>query len=308
MTTSRGTPLAERVLPPPLPAHSPPSSGWHTRVSSLMRSRSGLLGATIVAVMLVVAAAPGQLAPQDPNKQVLIRYLQPPTLFVSWFGTDNLGRDILSRTIYGARVSLAIGLSATVLAGTFGVTLGLVAGYSGGVLDDLLMRLADIQLAFPYLLLAIAIIGVLGTSILNLILVLAIANWVVYARLVRAEVLSLRGREFVIAARCVGARTPRLLLRHLLPNVLPSIIVIATFGVANAIIAEAGLSFLGMGVPPEIPSWGGMLADGRARIDTAWWQALFPGLAIVVAVLGINLLGDHLREELDPRSQSRSAW
>ncbi len=308
MTTKRDTQEAERVHPPLLPARWLATSRWRYRFGSLMRSRSGLLGATIVAVMLVVAAAPGQLAPQDPNKQVLIRYLQPPTPFVSWFGTDNLGRDILSRTIYGARVSLAIGLSATVLAATCGVTLGLVAGYSGGVLDDLLMRVADVQLAFPYLLLAIAIIGVLGASMLNLILVLAIANWVVYARLVRAEVLSLRSLEFVTAARCVGAGMPRLLLRHFFPNVVPSIIVIATFGIANAIIAEAGLSFLGMGVPPEIPSWGGMLADGRARIDTAWWQALFPGLAIVVGVLGINLLGDHLREELDPRGRSRTVF
>ena len=281
-------------------------AGWRSQLRGLRHSRSGLVGLAIVTVVLVMALAPSAVATQDPNRQVLLQYLKPPSLAAP-MGTDHLGRDMLSRVIYGARVSVAIGLSATVVATLIGVSVGLLAGYGGGLVDDVLMRLADVQLAFPFLLLAIAIIGVLGTSLMNLIVVVGIANWVVYARVVRSEVLSFRGREFVTAARCVGAPVSRLLLRHILPNVVPSVIVIATFGVANAIIAEAGLSFLGMGVPPEIPSWGGMLADGRTRIDTAWWQAFFPGVAIVVTVLGINLLGDYLRDVLDPYTQSRGA-
>jgi peptide/nickel transport system permease protein len=280
--------------------------GWRGQIRGVRRSRSGLIGLVIVVVVVLMALVPAVFAPRDPNRQTLLQILKPPSP-ASLMGTDQLGRDILSRVVYGARVSVAIGLSATIFASLAGVTCGLLAGYFGGIIDDALMRLADVQLAFPFLLLAIAIIGVLGASLLNLIIVLGIANWVVYARVVRSEVLSVRSREFVTAARCTGASTTRILARHVLPNIVPSVIVIATFGVANAIIAEAGLSFLGMGVPPEIPSWGGMLADGRARIDTAWWQAFFPGVAILITVLGINLLGDHLRDVLDPYTQSRGS-
>jgi peptide/nickel transport system permease protein len=280
--------------------------GWRGQLRGLRYSRNGLVGLIIVGGVLLMALAPALLAPQDPNRQVLIQYLKPPSPGAP-LGTDHLGRDMLSRVIFGARVSVAIGLSATVLATLLGVSVGLLAGYFGGLMDDVLMRFADVQLAFPFLLLAIAIIGVLGTSLVNLIVVLGIANWVVYARVVRSEVLSFRSREFVTAARCVGATVPRLLLRHILPNVVPSIVVIATFGVANAIIAEAGLSFLGMGVPPEIPSWGGMLSEGQLYVFNRWWLAAFPGLAILVTVLGINLLGDYLRDVLDPYTQSRGA-
>lgn len=259
----------------------------------------------IVLVLLLTAAAPGLLAPYDPNEQFLLDNRQPPLSPGYVLGTDQLGRDVLSRVIYGARTSLAIGLSASVIAAVAGVTLGLVAGYRGGATDNLVMRAADVQLTFPFILLAIAIIGVLGASVRNVIAVTGIANWVYYARVVRSESLSVRERDYVQAARALGASTARLLARHILPNVAASIIVVFTFGVANAIVAEAGLSFLGMGVPVAIPSWGGMLADGRGYVDTLWWLALFPGLAIVLSVLGINLLGDFLRDVLDPHMTHR---
>ena len=216
-------------------------------------------------------------------------------------GTDTLGRDVLSRLLYGARVSLVVGLTAVAVAGAIGVALGLVAGYYRGWLDDLLMRVGDIHLAFPVLLLGVALLSVLGASLVNLILVLAVSGWVTYARIVRGETLSLVEREFVAAARALGAGDGHVIWRHILPNVWPPIIVVATFSVARMIIAEASLSFLGLGIPPPAPSWGAMLDEGRNYITTGWWLALFPGLAILILVLGINLVGDWLRDLLDPR-------
>jgi peptide/nickel transport system permease protein len=216
-------------------------------------------------------------------------------------GTDTLGRDVLSRLLHGARISLIVGLAAVLVAGVVGGGLGLVAGYRGGWADDLLMRLGDIQLAFPVLLLGVAVIAVLGASLTNMILVLGASGWVTYARIARGETLSLKERDFVAAARALGAPARHVVARHLLPNVLPPLLVVTTFSVARTIIAEASLSFLGLGLPPPTPSWGAMLDEGRNYITTGWWLALFPGLAILLLVLAINLCGDWLRDALDPR-------
>jgi peptide/nickel transport system permease protein len=272
----------------------------------LGRDGSALAGlAVIVATVLVAAAAPA-LAPTDPVRNDLLARLTPPMWLAGGdrahpLGTDTLGRDVLSRLIYGARVSLVVGLAAVAMAGVIGVALGLVAGYYRGWLDDSLMRLGDIHLAFPVLLLGVALLSVLGASLANLILVLALSGWVTYARIVRGETLSLVEREFVAAARALGAKDLHVLSRHILPNVWPPIIVVATFSVARVIIAEASLSFLGLGIPPPAPSWGAMLDEGRNYITTGWWLALFPGLAILALVLGVNLVGDWLRDLLDPR-------
>lgn len=274
---------------------------------SLLRSRSALIGLLVWVVILAFALAPGLIAPYDPNKPYFRDRLQPPLSSDSQtyvLGTDQLGRDILSRVIYGARTSVIVGVMVVFVSGVLGTTWGLLAGYHGGLADNVLMRLVDIQLAFPFILLAIAIIGGLGTSVRNVILVIGLASWVPYARVVRGESLAIREKAYIESARSIGASSGRIMWRHVLPNVAPSMIVIATFGLANAIIMEAGLSFLGMGVPLEIPSWGGMLADGRQFVDTSWWLAVFPGLAIFFAVLATNLLGDQLRDVLDPYIQA----
>ncbi|PYM88275.1 MAG: peptide ABC transporter permease [Candidatus Rokuibacteriota bacterium] len=261
-----------------------------------------LAGALVVLAAVVVAVAAPALAPGDPIKNSLLDRLTPPT----WggehpLGTDTLGRDVASRLLHGARVSLLVGFSAVLLAGVSGVVLGLVSGWYRGWLDDVLMRLGDVQLAFPVLVLAVAVLAVLGASVVNLILVLGVTGWITYARIVRGEVLTLRERDFVAAARALGADDAWILRRHLLPNVLPPITVVATFSVARTIVAEASLSFLGLGIPAPAPSWGAMLDEGRNYITTGWWLALFPGLAILLLVLGINLVGDWLRDVLDPR-------
>jgi peptide/nickel transport system permease protein len=275
----------------------------------VLRNRGGFVGFLIVVVNIAVALLAPVLGPHDPLDQDIARRLLPPAWFAGgspehFLGTDQLGRDILSRIIYGSRISLLIGLLSVALSLPIGVCVGLVAGYFGGRLDDVIMRLADVQLAFPFILLAITIAGVLGPSPRNVILILAIGGWVVYARLARGQVLSLREKEFVEAARGLGLGHGRILLRHVLPNVLTPIIVVATFSVAQMILLESSLSFLGLGVQPPTPSWGGMLNDGRAYITIAWWLMTFPGAAIMLTVLGINFLGDWLRDLLDPRLQS----
>ncbi|MFB3817745.1 MAG: ABC transporter permease [Candidatus Methylomirabilales bacterium] len=274
----------------------------------LVRNKAAMLGLSIVLAVAASAVLAAWVAPADPTAQAVVKRLKPP----GWraeggplavLGTDHLGRDILSRLVFGARISLVIGLSAVALAGTIGTLLGLVAGYRGGRVDDLCMRLTDTMLAMPFILLALAVIAVLGPSLRNIIVVLGVTSWVSYARVVRAEVLSLRTREFVSAAQALGGGGGRIVFRHLLPNVLTPVIVIATLEVARMVILESALSFLGLGIPPPTPTWGGMLADGRAYLSTAWWLATFPGLCIMLTVLGINLLGDWLRDALDPRLQ-----
>jgi peptide/nickel transport system permease protein len=275
-------------------------------------SAGARLGLATLFLVLLCALVPGRVAPADPNEQRLVARFVPPasrTLdgSLAVLGTDQLGRDVLSRLVFGARTSVLIGLSAVLVAGLTGASLGLLAGVRGGVWDHAVMRLADLQFAFPFILLAITVIGVLGPSIRNIVLVVGLANWVCYARVVRAESLAVREKAYVDAARALGLSLPRIVGRHVLPNVSASLIVVATFGVAGAVLTEAGLSFLGLGVPLDIPSWGGMLAEGRQFVDTRYWLALFPGIALFLTVMAINLLGDALRDALDPYVQARQA-
>ena len=300
-----------QVLTAPVPAVAVPAARRRRgTLDALRRSKTALFGLAILAVVVLCALLADLLAPYPPNDQALEQRFLPPVGLTRGevvgtvehlLGTDHLGRDILSRIIHGARVSLLVGVSAVTISGTLGVLLGLLSGYYGGKVDAVIMRLADIQLAFPFVLLAIAIVAVVGVGIQNEIAVLGLAGWVVYARVVRGDVLSIREREFVVAARVIGASDAAIIFRHILPNVLTPVIVIASFAVANVIILEAALSFLGLGVEPKIPTWGGMLADGRTYLSTAWWPATLPGLAIMFTVLGINMIGDWLRDVLDPR-------
>jgi peptide/nickel transport system permease protein len=291
----------------PLAASKPWSErGWAPLLRRLVRRRTALFGMLVVLTVMLAAAAAPLVSPFDPLEQDIGQRLREP----GWqdeqgrvhpLGTDHLGRDILSRIIFGSRIALLVGLAAVVISGVIGMLVGLVAGYFGGRLDDFLMRLADVQLAFPFILLAIAVIGVLGPSLRNIIIVIGVSSWVVYARVVRGEVLSIREREYVHAAVALGSRNWRVLMTHVLPNTFTPWLVVATLDMARVIVIESALSFLGLGVQPPTPTWGGMLADGRVYLSTAWWLATFPGLAILVTVLGINLLGDGLRDTLDPR-------
>jgi peptide/nickel transport system permease protein len=246
------------------------------------------------------------IAPHDPVQQNIAHTLLPPFWeqggsTAHLLGTAALGQDILSGIIYGARVSLLVAVFAVLLSGAFGVAVGLLAGFLGGWVDSVLMRLTDIQLSIPFILLAIALIGALGPSMTNVILVIAITNWTAYARVVRTETLNIRERDFVKAARVSGTGLVRMLAIHILPNVLNSVVVLATLDIGKVIIFESGLSFLGLGVQPPTPSWGAMLADGRKYINIAYWLSTFPGLAIMMVVLGVNFLGDWVRERLDPK-------
>lgn len=272
----------------------------------LARNRPALVGAGIYAGFVLMAVLAPLLAPADPLEQTLTDRLKPPAWLAGGgperlLGADNLGRDILSRLIYGARVSIVVGAATVAACALLGSVLGAVAGYWRGRVDAGLMLILDIWMAFPSLVLAIALSAALGPSLPNLILALVLTGWVAYCRVVRGEVLSLREREFVLAARVCGASGVRIVARHLLPNVLAPILVLATLEMATVIIAEAALSFLGLGVQAEQPTWGGMLNDGRQFLRQAWWLAAFPGAAISLLVLGINLFGDGLRDALDPR-------
>jgi peptide/nickel transport system permease protein len=265
-----------------------------------------VFGIVVLLLMGGAALAAPQISPWDPGRQMLVKRLRPPMwqergLREHPLGTDHLGRDILSRILYGGRISLGVGLSAVTLSGLIGVTLGLLAGFHGGRTDAFIMRVVDVFLAIPYILLAMGVVFALGPSLLNVILVMAVTRWVQFARIVRADVLSIREREFVSGARARGNRSVRLLLKHVLPNALTPIIVVATLELAFMIIYESALSFLGLGVQPPTPTWGWMLSDGRNYVATAWWLATFPGLAIMLTVLAVNLLGDWLRDTLDPR-------
>jgi peptide/nickel transport system permease protein len=291
-----------------LGAHARPRAR-HTLFRSIRPLR---LSGIVAAAVLACALAPGLVAPAHPNAIQLLARFTPPFSrtargTVAVLGTDELGRDILSRLVYGARTSMLIGGAAVVFAGGLGTVLGLTAAVRGGVVDGLIMRIADMQFAFPFILLAITIIGVFGQSVQNVILVVGLSNWVAYARVVRGEALAVRERGYVEAARALGMTLPRIVWRHVFPNVCASLIVIATFGMASSILAEAGLSFLGLGVPLNIPSWGGMLADGRQYLDTEYWLSLFPGVALFITVLAVNLLGDGLRDALDPYAVTRRA-
>lgn len=259
-----------------------------------------LVGALLVAGVFLTALLAPWLAPMDPDEQSLGERLEPPGEERP-LGRDELGRDVLSRLIWGARVSVSVGLSVVVLAGLAGTAIGAVAGFAGGRVDSLLMRLTDVFLAFPGILLAIALVAVLGPALRHVVLALVIIGWVGYARLVRGQVLQLKEQEFVLAARATGQPAARILVRHILPNVLPTLMVQASLGMAGAILAEASLSFLGLGIQPPTPSWGAMINAGRSHLLDAPHLALFPGLAILVTVMGLNFLGDALVDLLDPR-------
>jgi peptide/nickel transport system permease protein len=274
---------------------------------SMVASRWALIGLLILLVAVVVAIFGPMIAPLDPNRQnIMLRLVEPggagPRGATFWLGSDALGRDVLSRLLYGARVSLLVGFAAILVGGTIGVIAGLVSGYFGGWVDDVIMRLGDIQLAFPFILLAIMFLVVLGPGLLNIILVLGIGQWITYARIVRAQTLSLREKEYVEAARAMGDSTISILFRTILPNIMAPLTVIASFNVASVILSEAALSFLGLGVPPDVPTWGSMLSESREQLlSNRWWLAVFPGLAIVFVVLAFNIIGDWLRDYLDPR-------
>jgi peptide/nickel transport system permease protein len=260
-------------------------------------------GGLIVLVFILLGISGPFLAPHDPNKQELTAMMKPPQGIgtAHALGTDNLGRDILSRIIHGARVSLLVAFAVVFVSGFIGVSLGAISGYIGGKADFVIQKLVEVVWAFPPLLLGITIMAFFGQGLTNLIIALVAQRWIPYCRVVRGQALSLRERDFVMAARCLGATKRQIITRHILPNLIQTSLVIGTFAMASSIIAEASLSFLGVGVPPDIPTWGTMLADARIYISTAWWLPLFPGLCIFITVLGINLLGDALRDILDPR-------
>jgi peptide/nickel transport system permease protein len=264
-----------------------------------------VLGLGFLLLLAGVAAGAPWIAPQDPTRQSLRARLVGPTLEASdgrahVLGTDHLGRDVLSRIIYGARVSLMVGFAAVLVGGLVGATLGIAAGFRGGWLDTVIMTITDAQLAFPFLLLAIGIIAVLGPSFPTLIAVIGLSGWVAYARILRAQVLTLRSREFVEAIHVLGGSIARVMLRHIVPNVLSSLVVIATLELARAIVLEATLSFLGLGIQPPTPSWGGMVHEGREYLDSAWWISTAPGVVLLLTSLVVSRTGDWLRDVLDP--------
>ena len=273
---------------------------------SRARTIPGYVGLAVLLLLIVAAVLADQLAPSA-DTQLLLQRLDAPT----WaggthgylFGSDNLGRDLFFRMIQGARVSLTVGFVGVVVSGGIGITLGLIAGYLGGGWDRVIMRVADVQQAIPVLVLAVAIAAILRPSIANLIAVLALTTWFTFARVVRAEVLGIREMLYVESARVVGANARRIIVRHVLPNAAASIIVIATLQVGNLILFEASLSFLGVGVPVTTPTWGRMVFDGLDYVSTAWWIALFPGIAVMTTVFATNLVGDWLRDALDPRQR-----
>ena len=272
---------------------------------------SGITFAAVLIILMfvIVALLAPVIAPYGPNKQNLIMRLKPP-IWVEGsnakhiLGTDNLGRDILSRLIYGSQVSICIGILAAIFSGILGTVIGLVSGYYKS-LDKIFMRLADIQLAFPSILLALAIVSIIGGSFWNMVLVLSLSGWVNYARVIRSEVLSLREQEYVIAARTINVGPARLLFRHILPNILGSVMTIATFQIASAILTEASLTFLGIGIPVTTPTWGNMLQDGQLYVESAWWMSVFPGLCIALVVLSVNLIGDLMRDKTNPKLKAK---
>jgi len=275
---------------------------WHPTVRAFQRNRLAVVGAWVVAFAYLLAVLAPLIAPYDPGAQgdlVRMRLTGPSGAHL--LGTDHFARDILSRMLFGARVSLSIGFIAVAISATLGTLIGAVAGYLGGWVDAVLMRGVDIVISFPRLILLITVIAVFQPSIFLIVVVLGLTQWPGTARLVRGEVLSLREREFIQAAEALGFSRARILTRHLVPNALVPVIVAATLGIGNTIVLEAGLSFLGLGVQPPTPSWGTMVADGRNFLTRAWWLSTFPGLAIVVVVLAFNLVGDGLRDALDPR-------
>jgi len=285
-------------------------SGYIYFFRRLGHAKTGIVGLAMVSLMLAMALFAPLISPRDPLEQDLQARLRPPF----WekktdpnfkMGTDQVGRDMLSRTIYGSRISLSVGFLTMTFSALVGITLGILAGYYRGVADSIISNCVNIMMSFPYILLAISVMAAAGPGYINLVLVLSFTGWPVYTRLVRAEVIELKSRDFVTAARALGGRNSGVILKHILPNLASSIIVLATFELARMIIRESFLSFLGLGIPPPNASWGGMLAEGRSYMLNLWWLAAIPGSAIFFTTLGINLMGDGLRDWLDPHTRNR---
>jgi peptide/nickel transport system permease protein len=280
-----------------------------TKTSSVLFSRFAslefIVGVVLTGCICLTVIFSGYLFPGGANKIDLLARLMPPFVNPAHiFGTDPLGRDVLARVVTGGKISLFVGFVSVIGSVIIGTIMGLVAGYYRGFWDMALMRFVDVQLAMPFILLAITVMAILGGGLFNTIILLIVSQCVQYARLVRGSVLSLREREFILSARAIGVKDWRIIFQHLLPNLLGPVIVLMTLNVANNILLESSLTFLGLGVDPTIPSWGGMLADGRTYLQTAWWVSIFPGLAILFTVLGLNLLGDWLRDSLDPTGRT----
>ncbi len=269
-------------------------------VRQLRRNRTALAGAIILALEIMLAVGAPVFARYDPIEQDYSVALQGPT-HAHLFGTDDVGRDLLSRVMYGARISLSVGLIAVGIGSSIGVILGVVAGFYGGVIDTLLLRFMDVLLAFPGILLALAVVAVLGPGLYNVMIAVGFGGIPAYTRLARASTLSVRERDYVLAARAIGCPNRRIMGRYILPNVIPPVIVLATLGIAGAILTAAGLSFIGVGAQPPSPEWGAMLSLGRQYLQRAWWVTVFPGLAIMLTVLSVNMVGDALRDALDPK-------
>ena len=274
-------------------------------IKGLQRNPAALLALLFLILVIIAAVFAPYLAPHDPTAQSLRLRLKPPIWLEGGepehlLGTDALGRDMLSRIIFGARISLLVGFMAVFIQTIIGISTGLLAGYYGGVVDNILMRIADVQQAIPFLVLVVAVAAVTGPSLTNTILILGITGWVTYGRVVRAQVLSLMQQEYVTASQALGGKDARVMLRHLLPNLLAPVTVVGTLTISAMILVEASLSFLGLGVPPPTPTWGGMVADGRNYLVGAWWVSVMPGMAVFLTVLALNLVGDWLRETLDP--------
>ena len=264
-------------------------------MKKIFKNRLTLFGAIVVGVLAIVALFAPAIAPHDPAEVDIVSALLPPSSS-HLFGTDFLGRDVFSRMVYGARISLSIGFIAVGIAVIIGIIIGSIAGYYGGFVDTWLMRLVDIMLCFPSFFLILAVIAVLEPNIMNIMIIIGITSWMGVARLIRAEILSLKEREFILASRAIGASDFRILLFHLIPNAIAPVLISAVLGVAAAILIESSLSFLGLGVQPPVPSWGNILMEGKSSLGVCWWLTLFPGAAILITVLGYNLLGEGLRE------------
>jgi peptide/nickel transport system permease protein len=280
------------------------SSIFRDFLRRLFRNRLAAGGGIVIALLFVVAAVPSLVTDRDPNRIDILRILAPPSAEHP-LGTDELGRDVLSRMVHGARISLEVGFVATGIATAIGLVVGLIAGFYGRWIDGVLMRFVDIMLCFPSFFLILAVIAFLGPSIINIMVVIGLTHWMGAARLIRAETLSLKERDFVAAARAQGAGNLRIIFRHILPNALAPVLVWATLGVAGAILVESSLSFLGIGVQPPTPSWGNILTAGKDNIEFAWWLSVYPGLAILVTVLGYYLLGEGIQDAADPRLKGR---
>jgi peptide/nickel transport system permease protein len=266
----------------------------------MKRNRLALLGGVVVLLLFFISLLAPLISPYDPSAINAWKVLSPPS-WQHWFGTDELGRDVLSRVLFGARISLKVGFVAVGITVVIGTTVGLVSGYYSGVVDTVMMRFVDIMLCFPAFFLILAVITFMEPSIWYIMMVIGLTGWMGVARLVRAETLSIREMEYILAARCIGCSNLRIIFRHILPNAISPVLVAATLGVAGAILTESALSFLGIGVQPPTPSWGNILTSGKDYIEFAWWLSLFPGLAILITVLAYNLLGEGIRDALDPR-------